>query len=187
MKDTFDDINGCYGSHCGLTDLYPEHEAALREVLESGEDFKASWGAKKEIHYATVTREFGKIQVLCRADIDEIEDLADTCLWVAAGGNEVCDSGYDFILKHHNLDRHDPKDLEAADQIMEGVVSWIEDIYQESFYAEAALPSAATFEQVMSAVDSCGDTADSRANEAYEAMVEEVRAYLEIEKERVVK
>ena len=46
----FDALGGLYAGHWGLTDLYPEHRAALEAALASGRAFDTrEFGAKKEI------------------------------------------------------------------------------------------------------------------------------------------
>lgn len=50
------------GAHCGLTDWYPEKEAALAEALASGKPFDTGWyGSKKEIASARIWSDDGKM------------------------------------------------------------------------------------------------------------------------------
>ncbi len=82
------DINhGEYSSRHGLTDLYPESEAKLREALVSGEDFTTGWtGCKKESRYVKYTREGDKITIALSAHMDalwEADDLIYDALWAA--------------------------------------------------------------------------------------------------------
>lgn len=53
-----------YGAHHGAAyDLYPWWEAKLNELLESGEDFTAHWGSKKEIQWVTFQRQGGEVAI----------------------------------------------------------------------------------------------------------------------------
>jgi len=64
MKNTFEGIGGRDGSHCGLTDWYGEHEAALAKALTGKKDFDTGWySSKKEIASARITRCKGKVIV----------------------------------------------------------------------------------------------------------------------------
>ena len=64
MKNTFEGIGGRDGSHCGLTDWYGEHEAALAKALTGKKDFDTGWySSKKEIASARITRCNGKVIV----------------------------------------------------------------------------------------------------------------------------
>lgn len=62
------------GSHWGLTDLYPEKEAALKAALESGEPFDTGWyGSKKEIASGRVHAHIisdGR-QIVCEASVSD--------------------------------------------------------------------------------------------------------------------
>ena len=62
------------GSHCGLSDWYPENEAALRAVLAAPEPFDTGWYAsKKEIAAARIYSEDGikiKVEVSVSDDFD---------------------------------------------------------------------------------------------------------------------
>jgi len=52
------------GAHCGLSDWYPEQEAALKAAIESGEDFTTGWyGSKKELASARITKSGGELIV----------------------------------------------------------------------------------------------------------------------------
>lgn len=82
------DIDICYGydaAHWGLTDLYEESKQKLKDALASGEDFDTGWwGCKKEIRYARICRENGKItvQVSCHMDdLWEEDSLIYDALW----------------------------------------------------------------------------------------------------------
>ena len=72
MKD-IDICYGFYASHLGLTDFYEESKQKLKEALASGEDFDTGWwGCKKEIRYARIRRESGKITVQVSCHMDDL-------------------------------------------------------------------------------------------------------------------
>ena len=62
------------GAHCGLSDWYPENEAALRAALQAHEPFDTGWYAsKKEIATARIRSEDGikiKVEVSVSDDFD---------------------------------------------------------------------------------------------------------------------
>ena len=63
------------GAHWGLTDWYPEKEAALRAAFESGEPFDTGWyGSKKEIASARIRMENGTLKIeVSVSDDDDTE------------------------------------------------------------------------------------------------------------------
>lgn len=83
-------IDICYGEYAskwGLTDFYEDSEQKLREALASGEDFDTGWfGCKKEIRYAKIERENGKVIVSVSCHMDDLyesDDLIYDALWSA--------------------------------------------------------------------------------------------------------
>lgn len=166
---------GDYGSSWGITDLYEEHEKKLRETLSTGQDFIASWGAKKEIYYASVIRKGSQIGVSFRSSIDEIEDLTDTLIWEVVGGNAVCDSGFDWVCKRYGLNPEDEGDSVKASEIMEEAQEWIMDLYQGDYAASDSLPSDATYERIMELLDELSGIADNERETNYATMLEAVK------------
>ena len=79
--------DGWYASHWGLTDFYEKSKATLMNALNGGEDFDTGWfGCKKEIRYARICREAGKITVEVSANMDNLydedgPDLVYDALW----------------------------------------------------------------------------------------------------------
>ena len=74
------------GSHCGLSDWYPENEAALEAALDAHEPFDTGWYAsKKEIATARIYSEDGikiKVEVSVSDDFDtEGAGYASTLVW----------------------------------------------------------------------------------------------------------
>lgn len=75
---------GEYAAKWGLTDFYEESEAKLRDVLASDEDFEISYGCKKEIRSAKITREDDSICITVIAHMDDLweqDDLIYDALW----------------------------------------------------------------------------------------------------------
>lgn len=76
---------GMYASKWGLSDFYEESKAKLMDALNSGEDFDTGWwGCKKEINYARICRENGRITVEVTAHMDDLydgDDLIYDALW----------------------------------------------------------------------------------------------------------
>ena len=68
---------GCYGSSWGLTDLYEECENNLKTILESGEDFRASWDSKKELQSATLMRIGGVMKITVSVWMDDLWEQDD--------------------------------------------------------------------------------------------------------------
>lgn len=74
------------GSHCGLSDWYPENEAALQAALDANEPFDTGWySSKKEIATARIYSEDGikiKVEVSVSDDFDtEGLGYASTLVW----------------------------------------------------------------------------------------------------------
>ena len=73
--------DGWYAAHWSLTDFYDKSEKALRDALNSGEDFATEeFGCKKEIHYARVIREGDTVTVTVSAHMDDLEISEDSPL-----------------------------------------------------------------------------------------------------------
>ena len=74
------------GAHCGLTDWYPEKEAALLVALQARKPFDTGWyGSKKELASARIHSVDG-ITIICEASVSDDLDTngtgnADTTDW----------------------------------------------------------------------------------------------------------
>ena len=159
-----------YGAHWGLTDLYAEDAANLKQALKSGEDFVFDYGCKKETHYCTVRRTDGILKVSARAYIDEIDDITDAVMWEAFGGNDYADSGYGAIAKYHDLD---PAENESRIlDILEECSEWFVDIYQECFDSEVVMDDCRDFDAVMDVIAGLEEEVANAAHQCYEDMVE---------------
>lgn len=96
----FDDLAGyADGSHWGLTDIYPPHEAVLRYVLEQGwPDFDTGWWAsKKEVCSARITRE-GR-EITCEAMVSDDFDTPGQGEVVVSDEGEAMPALYDKIME----------------------------------------------------------------------------------------
>lgn len=152
---------GIYASKWGISDFYEEAEKSLRDVLNSGEDFETDWfGCKKEIHYAQITREAGKITVSVSCHMDDLwdgDDLIYDALWeVTKSENELPEEIVDSI-----------RDAAIDEQI--------DDRYTES----VLLPASASFEDVVKALDSCEALANRNNTGMYKRLCEIVREHVE--------
>jgi hypothetical protein len=164
-----------YGSTWGITCFYEDVETKFRAVFESGEDFYAAWGAKKEIVYAEVERGKDELWVVVRTSIDELPELVDTAVWRAFGGNDYADSGFDAICKSHDLD---PKKDEArALEILEEIQTQLEDVYQETFALSRRLPRTTTFDEMVDDLSELEDAVNKESGACYVAMVEYIEEW----------
>lgn len=92
MKEIDICCGGAYASSWGLTDFYEACEKALKDALESGEDFDTGWfGCKKEIHYARYVKRDGNFEITVTAHMDDLyeeDDLIYDALWEVAKSEE---------------------------------------------------------------------------------------------------
>ena len=92
MKNPFENLHMDYASNWGITDFYDQYEAALREAIDSDEDFDTGWfGCKKEIRSARYVRENGKFKIEVSGSMDDLweaDDLIYDALWESCGTEE---------------------------------------------------------------------------------------------------
>ena len=147
----YDISNG--GMDCskwGLTDLYENCEADLRELLESGMDFQTtSCDCRKELLTASYARYDGKLHVSATEYMDDLWEQDDL----------ICDALY-AIGKG---------DIELSDEDIE----YIRDICTElnlDDYATVtiSLPTDTTFEQLMDAVEKLENELHKETNKMFE-------------------
>lgn len=151
---------GMYASKWSISDFYEEAEKSLREVLASGEDFDTGWfGCKKEINYAQIVREDGKITVSVCCHMDDLwesEDLIYDALWeMTKAENELPEEIIDSI-----------RDA-AIDERVDDSSTWTE-----------VLPSSASFDDVVKALDKCEANADRDNAGKYKMLCEIVLAHV---------
>lgn len=141
-----------------VSDFYPEAEKTLRETLASGEDFDTyEYSCKKEIHYGRITRENGEIVVSVRCYMDDLweqTDLIYDALWdVADEETELSDETIEVIR-------------EAA----------LDDGIDDSSVRAEALSAAATFDDIVAALNRCESAAEAKNDEMYKRLCEIVAA-----------
>ena len=154
----YDICNGrAYGSHYGLTDLYSDFEDNLRTLLESEEDFHTSWGAKKEIWYASVMRAEGKLHLSARAEIDDLWKSEDIIYNALA---EVTDS--------------------ECEELDDETIEWIRDAAYEcgcddQATVEIEIDDTADYDLVMKHLDNLIDRANEETDRMYKMLCEIVK------------
>lgn len=136
-----------YGSHWGLTDLYPNCEANLRTLLSSGEDFRAEWDSKKELLSAEVMRINGKLRVVVSAWMDDLwesDDLIYDALWDACKSSDdlapevieaIRDAANDSGIEDHAYSRWEGQcdDYEALMHIVSDLADFADEDCQKYF------------------------------------------------------
>ena len=148
---------GEYAAKWGLTDFYEESEQALRDALASGKEFEASYGCKKEIRYATISRhEDGDIEVLVDAHMDDLFD-----------GDELI---YDALWRRFHIEE------ELPDDMIDDIRDWaIDDGIDDHTELSVVLDSGATFEDVCEMISQL----ENEAEEANDAMFDRLCGIVE--------
>lgn len=152
--------DGEYASQWGLTDLYPECEAKLRALLESGEDFETDWcGSKKELLSAQYERYRGKLYVTIQAWMDSLSD-----------GDLIYDAAYDKFGSEDVL----------TDDLLDEIYDYVIDsgICSDSVYVDDALDASASYEDLMTTVDRLSNEAEEELDRMYQALCDTVEAYV---------
>jgi len=145
-----------YGSKWGLTDLYPNCEANLRTLLESGEDFCTEWYSKKELLSVVLMRISGKLTASVSAwtdDLWESDDLIYDAVWEATGREEC---------------------------LTEDTVSAIRDTAFEAEIDDHTCVSCDVpddYDKLMDTISEMADAADKECNKWYQTLVEIVKEF----------
>lgn len=142
---------GCYGSHCGITDLYSNCEKNLKTLLDSGEEFRAEWGSKKELLSACVMRANDKLIISVRNWIDDLWESDDL----------IYDAYYDACGKEDDI----PEE-------------WLEEIRNCAFevgcndFSEASWSGDSTksYEEIMDIISNLADKASTQCEEYYKML-----------------
>ena len=159
---------GCYASKWGLSDFYEEAEKSLRDVLASGEDFDTGWfGCKKEIDYAQIVRDGGKIMISVACHMDD--------LW------EQDDLIYDALWEVSKIEKEFPKEI--IDSIREAACD--EQLDDHTTVSES-MPADSSFEDIVSMLDKLEGIADCGNKEMYKSLCEIVCSHLEYMKENEI-
>lgn len=170
--------SGCYGSHRGLTDLYPEFESEILSSWSLGEDLRISWGSKHECVSVEIVKNAKAVDVTVYVSSDEGADLLDILIWDALGKNEYADGGSSALIKKFEIDRDLAKKFMdwLADNIFDGFLGDKLDCSEEQ--TKTFLPSA-LWEEVVTAIDQVWEEADTESDKTYESLKERVTASLE--------
>lgn len=153
--------SGMYASKWGISDFYEEAEKILRDVLESGEDFETDWfGCKKEINYAKIAREDGEITVTVTCNMDDLWEQEDLI--------------YDALWETTKIEKELPEEI--IESIREAACDeQVDDNATESI----TLPTDASYDDIVSALDKCEGLADSELTGMYKRLCEIVWDHVE--------
>jgi hypothetical protein len=133
-------------SHWGLTDLYPECEKNLRDLLKTGADFETEWcNSKKELLSARYRRENGSVWVDVNQWMDDLWEEGDLIV------DAMCDLGVELDSDGFEYVRRIASEMEIDDAI---AIS--EEVGED-----------ATYEDCMEMVTRLMDKTDAQLNEWY--------------------
>lgn len=146
---------GEYAAKWGISDFYEDSEELLREALESGEDFTTEWGCKKEIRYATLTKEGETISLRVVCNMDDLYESDDLI--------------YDALWSRLRVEERLPDEL--IDSIREAAADeWMND----SAEATAELPASSTFEEICAKLYELTDEAEKENDETFKELCDMV-------------
>ena len=144
-------------SHWGLTDLYPECEKNLRNLLNTGVDFETEWcSSKKELLSARYRRKNGSVWVDVNQWMDDLWEEGDLIYDAYGWGNsEIPEEGIEYI-----------RDIAMACGI------------DDTITISKEVGKSATFEDCMKAVETLMDKTDAQLNEWYEELCGIIEDYV---------
>lgn len=144
---------GTYCSHWGLTDLYERCEKNLRDMLDTGVDFRTEWcGSKKELLSARYRRQNGSIWVDVNQWLDD--------LW------EEHDLVYDAVWE-----RFKREDIEIPEELMVRILDVaIKRDIDDAIVISEELGADASFEDCMAAVGRLQNATDEELTKMYETL-----------------
>ena len=152
---------GIFASHWSLTDFYEVSKAKLMDALNSGEDFDTGWwGCKKEINYARICRENGRITVQVSAHMDDLFEQPDLI--------------YDALWEECNTEEELPEDI--IDSILDTAI-W--DGIDEKSEVEETLREDASMEDIIAALDRLEGEAMDANDGMYKRLCDIVKAHYE--------
>ena len=140
---------GDYAAKWGLADFYEGSEKVLRDVLASGQDFCTSYGCKKEIRYATITRANNAITVSVVSHMDDFFEEDDLI--------------YDALWECFKIE--DPLPDEVIDSIRSSAMAGMISDYSN---AEKTLPGSATFEEICEAISALEDETENNNSRMFQ-------------------
>lgn len=158
---TIDINHGEFASKWGLTDFYPESEAKLKEALASGEDFTTGWfGCKKEIRYATYTRENNTVYIAVACHMDDLYD-----------GDDLI---YDALYTGCHVEE------ELPDDIIDSIRDYAIDAgLSDETELTTTLPGDASFEAVVKATRDLEYQAEANNESMFSDLIDCVKAHWE--------
>lgn len=146
---------GLYASKWDLTDLYPECEKNLKALLESGEDFRCEWGAKKELLSVAIMRINRTFDVSVSAWMDELWDSDDLI--------------YDALFEVTGSECEILSD-ETIEEIRNCLSDECDDNAGESFIGECD-----SYEELMNIINNLATYAEARLDAYFSELVSVVR------------
>lgn len=151
---------GLYASKWCISDFYEEAETILRNAIDSGEDFDTGWfGCKKEINYAQIVRKDEEIIVSVTCHMDDLWDSEDLI--------------YDALWEMTKIEK------ELPSEIIESILDAACDEQLDDYTTiSASLPSSASYEDIIEALDKCEANADANNTGMYKMLCEIVFAHV---------
>lgn len=163
---------GYDGSSWCASDFYEKFEEKLTAALATGESFCTGWlGVKKEIVSFCITRIDGKCWAEVSQSMDDAPGLVDTAIWEAAGKNDVCSCGSDWLGKNG----YDAQ--EEVDEIIDGYLEG-----RGEFCENAEVECEPTLDSIKAALDKAEGITGKLLQDTYEDLVDYMR-YRYFEKE----
>jgi len=171
----FEKMRGYDAASWGVTSFYEEEENWIRDAIANGGPFDTDWySVKKEIQTGRISRDKrnGPIWVQVSQCMDEAHDLVDTAIWSAAGGNEFCSCGYDFLNKKG---LNEEEIYEVIDTIAEACELGEDNCAQ----SDRLIHWKCGFDRVCDALNEAADDTGNELENWYQSVVETAKYYLE--------
>lgn len=148
-----------YGSHWGITDLYPEIRRDINELLIGDRPFKVRWGSKKQLWSGSIERlEDGELEVGAIASCDEGFDLITDAWWQA----------------YRNEDYPDGEQMEEIADEAYGCDILLDD---PTFCEFARMPASSTLDEVLEKLSDLMDEAEKASSANFDRLVDVVREW----------
>ena len=144
----------------GLTDLYPEAEQKLRELLDSGKPFQTEWTSSSKEFCGFQISSNGATEVIVDAfdgEIDEGTELVEDAIW-----DLKIDDG--FFTEDEMAEMYDLV-------VMDGGYA------SEVSKSSETLTYPATYEQIMDTLEKLGEENRKSLDETYECLKETVKQF----------
>jgi len=132
----------------GVTEMYPDVEKIMREVIASGERFDTGWhGCKKELQSMSIQRTEDEVIVEVSAYMDDLEDYA-------------------IILDCLTSEEEQKITEEQCEAIANALDEMFLD-FQTEIEERDKLPVTATFEEIVEKAEECLDYCGRRLKESF--------------------